>query len=131
MALTTSNIFHGPVSSVSLGGSDLGGIGENNVEITFEPVATPLADGQDFQMFGTGKITIELVELDTSNLSTISAAKDTAAVIVVVDLAGNTYTMPSMIINYSTKRSFGDDPHKVIITAKKKVADEDDFVTIS
>ena len=109
----------------------MGAIGNANVEITFDPNAYELGDGQNFQTHGMGKITIELAETDSTHLATISAAKTTAAVAVITDLAGNTYTTPSLLWNYKTKRGFGDDVHTVTIEAQKKCEDEDDFITIT
>jgi len=131
MALTPANIYHGPAATVTLGGSDLGSMGENNVLITYEPAVATLHDGQQFHMYGLGRVEVELTETDATHLATISAAKSTAAALVVTGLNGKVYTLVSMIFSYKTKRQFGEEPHMVIISAQKKVTDEDDFVTIT
>ena len=134
--MDTSKILSGPVSKVELstdGGNtftDLGAIGNNNAELVFDPVKYELGDGQELSRFGYGSVNIEVAETDSTSIATIAAAKDTEAQLKITALDGKVYTVAPMLLTYQVKRNFkGDEPHVVVITGKKKFADEDDFVT--
>ena len=129
--MDANNIFHGTAASVSIDGTDMGVPGENSVEITFTPNATALGDGQQIQTHGTGQITIELAETDSTHLAVLEAARETPAVVVVTALDGKTYTITSLLLQHEISRPFSEGVHTVTVTGTKFVINESDFVTIA
>ena len=135
MAGDATNIYHGPLASVSIddaGGSapnDMGYLGNNNASISFEPQGYELGDGQNAQLFGMGKVEIEIAETDSTHLGYIDTTAEQKLILTALD--ATTYTIDNVLVTYEVKRGFGNDPHVLIIRAQKKAIDEDDFVTIA
>jgi hypothetical protein len=132
---TPANVYRGPLSGVGIeaaGGSspnDLGYLGNNNAEITWEKLGYELGDGQEVQLHGHGKVTIEIAETDSANLALIDTTAEQKLTLTALD--GKTYEIDNILVGYSVKRGFGDEPHVITITAQKKTASESAFVTIT
>lgn len=129
--MTPANIYHGPLSALTIGGSDMGALGEANVSITWEPAAYTLHDGQQLQVYGLGKVEIELSETDSTHMATILSAATTPAIVIATGLDGSVYTLPSILLTHKVSRTFGDDVHKVTVTGQKKTVSEASWCTIS
>lgn len=133
MAVNGANIYHGPLTKIEISDdgttwTDLGAIGANNAEISFEPAKHELGDKQTIQLYGMGKIVVNAAESHTVNIALVKV--NTQQYLRVTDFAGKTYTTVAMFLTYATKRGFGDEPHTLIIEGTKAVSDEDQFITI-
>lgn len=135
MSVTVANIYRGPLSGITVddaGGSapaDLGAIGANNAEITFEGQPYELGDGQSVELYGVGKVVIEIAETDNANVELVDRTALQKLILTALD--GTTYTIDNIFLSVSTKRGFGADPHILTISGTKKAVDEDDFVVIA
>lgn len=135
MSVTVANIYRGPLASIQIdaGGQaapwdDLGAIGANSAEITFEGVTYESNEGHNIELFGKGKVVIELAESDTTHLALID--RTTVRKLVLTALDAKTYTIDNIFLVLSVKRGFGADPHLVTIMGTKAAVDEDGFVAI-
>lgn len=136
MSVTTSNIYRGPLASVQIdigGGTaphtDLGTIGANNAEITFEGQTYESNEGHNIELYGKGKVVIELAESDTTHLAAIDRTALQKLILTALD--SKVYTIDNIFLVVSIKRGFGADPHLVTITGSKAAVDEDGFVVIT
>lgn len=133
MALTTSNIYSGPIVRVEVDGDEMGAMTDASAEITFDGVTAALADGNQYQGFGMGKFSIEMAESDATLITKLATDKAAAVNVDIftqyTDATHYTrFRVSSVLLNYSTKRGFGDDPHKVIISGQRKALNESNFV---
>ena len=138
MAVTMGNVYRGPANKLELssdGGTtwtDLGAIGNNNVEMNFEPVNYELGDRQNPKMYAMFKLKAEFAETHTSNLTALKTAETTPSRIRVTGLDGKIYTTVDMLMSTGVKRGFsGNEPHLGTIEAQLAVVNEDDALTIA
>lgn len=135
MAIDASNIYHGPIVRLSINAAIYTEIGGNNATITFESTAYEMHDGEQLSKFGVGKVEIELVGATPTIITAIKAAKNLTTSDIIVytqytDASNYTaFTISDIMLNYKTKRGFGDDPHILLITGTKKTLNESNFVT--
>ena len=132
--MDATNIYHGPVSKIEISDdntlfSDLGAVGKNNAEITFDPVADELGDKQEVQLYGLGKIRVDIAETHAVNIALVKAA--TQQYIKVTALNAKTYLVGPIFLKYGTKRGFADEAHILSIMGQKAAVDEDGFGTIA
>ncbi len=134
MAADASKIYAGPATLIEISSdgttySDLG-FSNANVEITWEPHKTELSEGNEVQMSGLGKISIEMVQTDSATLATIKGYRTTKAYLRVTSADGNTYVVSGIFLSTQVKRGFkAGEPHTVTVTGQRHTLNADDWVT--
>jgi len=134
MAADATKIFAGPATKVetSPDGStwtDLGFMNAN-AEIDFEADKTELMDGNELQVSGLGKVSVELVQTDSATLGIIKGYRTSKAYLRVTSVDAKTYQVSGIYLSQAVKRGFkGGEPHTLIVTGQRRVVNADDWVT--
>lgn len=132
MAQDATKIFAGPATKVELSanGSDWTDIGfaNANAEISWEPAPTELMDGNNAQLSGLGKVSVEMVQTDSGTLTTIKTYRTAKAYVRITASDANTYVVNGVFLSYSMKRGFkAGEPHMLTITGQRHTINPDDW----
>lgn len=134
MAADASKIFAGPATLIEISSdgttySDLG-FSNANVEITWEPHKAELSEGNEVQMSGIGKISIEMVQTDSATLTTLKGYRTTKAYLRITSVDTQQYIVSGIFLSTSVKRGFkSGEPHMVTVTGQRATLNADDWVT--
>jgi len=134
MAQDANKIYAGPATKVEVSAdgityTDLG-FSSANIEITWEPHQAELSEGNQVQMSGLGKISVELVQTDSATLTTLKNYQKTKAYVRVTAADGQTYVVSGIFLSTNVKRGFkSGGPHTVVVTGQRITINPDDWVT--
>jgi len=134
MAADATKIFAGPATKVEVSSDgttwiDLG-FTNANAEITWEPQQTELSEGNQVQMSGLGKISIELVQTDSATLTTLKSYQKAKAYVRITAADNQTYQVSGIFLSINVKRGFKPgEPHTLTVTGQKITINPDDWVT--
>ncbi len=134
MAADATKIFAGPATKIEVSGdgttwTDLG-FGSANAEITWEPQQTELSEGNQVQLSGLGKISVELVQSDSGTLNTLKNYRTAKAYMRITAVDGKQYQVQGIFLSVNVKRGFKPgEPHTLVVTGQRVTLNPDDWVT--
>jgi hypothetical protein len=134
MAQNAAKIFSGPITTLELSanGSTYTDIGFGTAEctITWEPSAQELSDSNMVQLSGIGKISLELVQTDSTTLTAVQAYKQAKAYVRITTADSQTYVVSGIFLSTQVTRGFKPgESHKMVVTGQRSTVDADDWVT--
>jgi len=134
MAQDATKIFSGPATKVEVSSdgttwTDLG-FGSANAEITWEPHQAELSEGNQLQLSGLGKISVELFQTDSGTLNTLKSYRQQKAYMRITAVDGTQYQVSGIFLSYNVKRGFKEgEPHTIVVTGQRTTLQPDDWVT--
>ncbi len=134
MAQDASKIYSGPATKIEVSNdgatwTDLG-FGNADAEITWEPNAVELSEGNQVQMNGMGKLKLVLVQSDSGTLNTLKSYRTTKAYVRITAADGNQYQVSGIFLATNVKRGFKpNEPHTIEVTGQRVTLYPDDWVT--
>ena len=134
MAQDATKIYAGPATKIEVSSdgttwTDLG-FSSANVEITWEPQATELSEGNQVQMSGLGKISMELLQSDSGTLNTLKNYRAAKAYVRVTAVDNQQYQVSGIFLSTNVKRGFkAGEPHTITVTGQRITLNADDWVT--